>query len=311
VTTAAPNQQTREQREDRHRDVRRVLWITLGLNLIVALSQISYGYYSNIVSLQADGFHTSFDALSNIIGLVALGIARQPPDAEHPYGHRRIEVAASIVIGIMVLLGLLEVGRAVWAASASGASPDIQPAAYAIVIGTIIINLAVSAYERTEGERLNSMILTSDAAHTLADSLASGAVLVGIYFVDIGIPAGDTLAALTVMLFIGMTAYGVLADGIDVIVDASHLDAERVQEIVEEIDAVKSCHYVRSRGLPGHIHLDLHLTLDPDMPLSEAGDIMLQVKDHLRHRLEDLEDILIQVEPHSPTHVDDVPEQLV
>ncbi len=311
MTTATPNKKTRADQRTRHRDVRRVLWITLALNLLVAITQIVYGYAADIVSLQADGFHTSFDALSNIIGLVALGIARHPPDAEHPYGHRRVEVAASIVIGIMVLLGLLEVGRAVWNASASGASPDIQPLAYAIVIGTIVINFAVSAYERWEGDRLDSMILTSDAAHTLADSLASGAVLVGIYLVDIGIPAGDTLAALTVMLFIGMTAYGVLSDGIDVIVDASHLDAERVKAAVEEIDEVRSCHYVRSRGLPGHIHMDLHLTLDPETRLSTAGDIMLHVKRHLRDKFDNLEDIIIQIEPHSPTHVEDVPDQLV
>jgi len=297
--------------EEKNTRVRRVLWVTLALNCAVAATQIGYGYWADIISLQADGFHTSFDALSNVIGLVALGIARQPPDVEHPYGHRKLEVAASLVIGLFVLLGFVEVGRAVWSSAAEGTTPTISPAAYGIVAGTIAINLGISAWEHRAGRKYDSMILTSDAAHTFSDTLAGLSVLVGMYLVESGVPVGDLLAALAVMLFIGMTAYRVLREGLDVIVDSSHLDPHRVQEIVESLEEVESCHYVRSRGMPGHVHLDLHLTLHPEMPLSEAGDILLDVKTTLREQFADLEDILVQVEPHVEEHVDDVPDQLI
>lgn len=291
--------------------VRRVLWVTLVLNCAVATTQIGYGYWADIISLQADGFHTTFDALANIIGLVALGIARQPPDVEHPYGHRKLEVAASLVIGLFVLLGFVEVGRAVWTSAAEGTTPQISPAAYGVVVATIAVNLGISAWEHRAGRKYDSMILTSDAAHTFSDTLAGLSVLLGMYLVESGVAVGDVLAALAVMLFIGMTAYRVLREGIDVIVDSSHLDPHRVQAVAESVDAVESCHYVRSRGMPGHVHLDLHLTLDPEMQLSEAGDILLDVKTTLREQFADLEDILVQVEPHVEEHVDDVPEQLI
>ncbi len=291
--------------------VRLVLWVTLGLNLAVALTQIGYGYWARIISLQADGFHTIFDALSNIIGLIALGIARQPPDIEHPYGHRKLEVAASIVIGLFVLLGFIEVARAIWNAAGNDTPPTVTPTAYAIVVATIAVNLGVAAWEHWAGRRYDSMILKSDAAHTLSDSLAGASVLIGMYLVEHGIPIGDVLAALAVMLFIGMTAYRVLREGLDVIVDSSHLDPHRVCEVVEQISEVRSCHYVRSRGMPGHIHLDLHLSLDPETPLSEAGDILFAVKDRLRDHFADLDDILVQIEPHEQQHVEDVPEKLV
>lgn len=291
--------------------VRRVLWVTLLLNCAVAATKIAYGYWADIISLQADGFHTTFDALANVIGLVALGIARRPPDADHPYGHHKIEVAASLVIGLFVLLGLLEVGRAVWQSATAGTTPTITPAAYGVVVGTICVNLVISFWEYRAGTAYGSMILKSDAAHTFSDSLAALAVLVGMYLVESGLPVGDLLAALTVMLFIGMTAYRVLREGLDVIVDSAHLDPHRVRTIVEAVEAVESCHYVRSRGMPGHVHLDLHLTLDPDTPLAEAGDILLEVKQTLRERFSSLEDILVQIEPHVEEHVDDVPEQLV
>lgn len=222
--------------------VRRVLWATLFLNCAVAATKIGYGYWADIISLQADGFHTTFDALANVIGLVALGIARQPPDVEHPYGHRKLEVAASLVIGLFVLLGFVEVGRAVWLSATAGTTPSISPAAYGIVIATIVVNLVISVWEHRAGEAYDSMILKSDAAHTFSDSLAALSVLAGMYLVESGVPVGDLLAALAVMLFIGMTAYRVLREGLDVIVDSSHLDPRNVRAVVESVEAVESCH---------------------------------------------------------------------
>lgn len=296
---------------ERNRAVRRVLTATLFLNLAVAASKFAVGYSYDIISLQAEGFHTTFDALSNVIGLVALGIAMRPPDPEHPYGHRKFEVAASLVIGMMVLLGLIEVGRGIYASITEGTRPVIEPVAYAVVIGTIFVNGGIAYWERREGKRHNSMILLSDSAHTLSDSLAAMAVLVGIYLVDIGIPVGDVLAAVVVMTFIGMTAYRVLRDGIDVVLDTAPLDANLVRRIAEEHPEVRSCHYVRSRGMQGSVHLEFHLSLDPDVLLGDAGQVMFDVKAKIRAELPEVKDIIVQLEPHVPEHVDDVPERLI
>ena len=297
--------------EARTRAVRRVLGITLALNLGVAASKLFVGYGWDIVSLQAEGFHTTFDALSNIIGLVALGIAMAPPDPEHPYGHRKFEVAASLVIGIMVLLGMIEVGRGLYDSIVHGSQPRIEPIAYIVVIATIFVNVGVAWYERREGKRHNSLILLSDAAHTLSDSLAALAVLVGIVLVDQGFILGDVLAAVVVMTFIGMTAYRVLRDGIDVVLDTAPLDAHLVQRVAEAHPEVRSCHYVRSRGMRGNVHLEFHLSLDPEITLAYAGQIMKDVKSTVSEALPEVDDIIVQLEPHVPEHVDDVPERLI
>lgn len=291
--------------------VRRVLWITLALNLMVAAAKIGFGYYADIVSLQADGFHAVFDGLSNVIGLVAIGLASAPPDPEHPYGHQKIEVAASLAIGLMVILGFIEVGRAVWDAAASGVRPQISPAAYAVVIGSLVISLGVSLYERHMGKKLGSLLLEADSAHTLTDAVAGLAVLGGMYLVQIGVETGDILAALAVMLFIGMTAYRVLREGLDVLVDTSHLDPDEVRRVTETIDEVLSCHYVRSRGMRGHIAIDLHITVDPNMRMDHAGKVLLRVQDRLKAEFAGVSDVVVQIEPHKPVHLEDVPDSLV
>lgn len=300
-----------DQQRDHSNAVRRVLLVTLGVHILISSLKLGFGYHANIVSLQADGFHTLFDALSNIIGLVALGLALEPPDPEHPYGHQKLEVAASLAIGIMILLGLIEVARGVWRAAIGATEPTISAAAYAVIVVAIASSFLISWYERRAGEKYRSLILESDAAHTLSDALAGLAVLLGMVLVSAGVPAGDIFAAMAVMVFIGMTAFRVLRTGMDVVVDAAPLEARQICEVVERVDEVRTCHYVRSRGMPGAVHLDLHVTLDPEMKLSKAGHVMLIIKELLHDHFPELDDILIQIEPHKPVHYEDVPENLV
>lgn len=311
MSTIHQNEHCQDNLQHIAAQIRRVLWITMFLNFAVAAIKIGYGYFSGIVSLQASGFDSAFDGAANIIGLVAMGFAASPPDPEHPYGHRKLEVAVSLGIGLMVTMGFVEIGRGIWTRAMSGAELQVEPSAYWVVLLSLAVSLGVSIYERRRGKELNSMLLQADAAHTFVDAIASVAVLIGIYIVDQGFPAGDILAALVVMFFVGVTAYRVLREGIDVLVDTSFLDPFKVQKVVEETPQVIKCHYVRSRGMPGHVHLDLHLSMDPETQLDVAGDVMLKVKARLREAFPELADILIQVEPHKPIHVQDVPETLV
>src|SRR5690554_5519769 len=148
------------------RQIRRVLWVTMFLNIVVAVMKLGYGYSQGIVSLQASGFDSFFDGAANVIGLVAMSVAAMPPDPEHPYGHRKLEVAVSLFIGLMVTLSFLEIGRTVWHSAMNETTITIAPEAYIIVITSLLVSLGVSIYERREGQRLNSMLLKADAAHT-------------------------------------------------------------------------------------------------------------------------------------------------
>jgi len=76
--------------------VRRVLIVTLILNSVVALAKVIYGYVTNSVAMTSDGFHSFFDGVSNIVGLIGIWIASHPPDTEHPYGHRKYETLFTI-----------------------------------------------------------------------------------------------------------------------------------------------------------------------------------------------------------------------
>ena len=93
----------------RYAEVSRVLWRVFFLNLIVAAAKITLGLSSGAVSILSDGFHSLTDTASNIVALVGVRIASQPPDDDHPYGHRKFETMASVGILIFLLLVLFQV----------------------------------------------------------------------------------------------------------------------------------------------------------------------------------------------------------
>ena len=300
------------ERQRRNRDgVRRVLIVTLSVHLFISAAKLVVGYQGDIVSLQADGLHSLFDALSNVIGLFALGYALRPPDPEHPYGHRKVEVVASLAIGIMLVLALLEIARGIWGGIHGGRPPQVGALALGVQCAAVVGALVISKYERNRAKHYDSMLLEADSDHTLSDALSGLAVIAGMLLVTWGVPAGDVIAAIVVMVFIGFAAYRVIRTVMDVMVDSAFLDAEEVCEVANRFEEVLSCHYVRSRGMQDSVHLDLHITMAPRKTLEEAGEVMLALKEALRRAFPEVTDIVIQVEPHKPRHYEDVPENLL
>ncbi len=98
---------------DRYTAVARVLTRVLVLNLLVAVAKIALGLVTGAVSVLSDGFHSLTDSASNVVAMVGVRIARQPPDADHPYGHRKFETMASVGILLFLLLVLVQI---LWAA---------------------------------------------------------------------------------------------------------------------------------------------------------------------------------------------------
>src|SRR5262245_58328264 len=181
--------------------VRRVLLITLGLNILVATAKIIIGLVSGALAITADGVHSTIDASSNLIALLANRIANRPPDADHPYGHRRFETLAGLGIGILLLITAFEiVSNAVSRLSDGGARAEMTPLDFAVMLGTLVVNLFFTTYEKREGQRLRSQLLTADAAHTRADVYVTISVLVSMALVTLGANWADTITALVIVV---------------------------------------------------------------------------------------------------------------
>jgi cation diffusion facilitator family transporter len=278
--------------------VTRVLNRVLVLNLGVALAKIGFGYTSGAISILSDGFHSLTDAASNVVGLVGVRAASQPPDADHPYGHRKYETVAAAAVIVFLLIVLVEVLRNAFnRLTGRSTVPVISTASFVVMVGTVAANVLVVWYESRAAERLGSEVLLADAMQTRGDVWTSLTVITALAGARLGWPMLDPVAALVIAGFIGFAGFqiaktttGILSDRI-VIADA---DLER---IVMTVPGVIGCHQIRTRGSADHVFLDLHVWLPADMRLTEAHAISHVVKDRLMTRYPQIADAIIHIEP--------------
>jgi cation diffusion facilitator family transporter len=289
---------------DRYSEIVRVLYRVLFLNLAVAVVKIVLGYASGAVSILSDGFHSLTDAASNVVALVGVSVARRPPDANHPYGHRKYEAMASLGILVFLVIVLVQVLGAAYNRLVNGGTPRVFPEGIGVMTATLIVNLFVMRYELAAGRRLSSEVLRADAKHTRSDVLTSVAVLGALIGVWWGYPLLDPLAALLVSAFIGRAGWEIAQDASRILSDEIVIAEEDIRGVIQSVPEVIGCHRIRTRGSADHIFMDLHIWLDGRTPLESAHATSHVVKDRLMTRFPHLADVVIHIEPPPGRHSD-------
>lgn len=281
----------------RYSAVSRVLVRVLVLNIAVAAAKLAFGYASGAVSIISDGFHSLTDSASNVVALVGIRAARQPPDEDHPYGHRKFETLASAGIFFFLLLVLIEVLRGAIDRLRFGGAPEVTGVSFALMAVTLAINLGVVAYESAAARRLKSELLMADSHHTRSDVFTSLSVIAALAGVQAGYPILDPAAALLIAGFIGWSGWQIAREASKVLSDATVLDEAEIERVVMSVDGVLGCHHIRTRGSADHAFLDLHVWAPRDMRLDDAHHLSHIVKDRLLERYPELADVIIHIEP--------------
>jgi cation diffusion facilitator family transporter len=282
---------------DRSASISRVLRRVLILNLLVASAKIVLGSLTGAVSVLSDGFHSLTDSASNVVALVGIRVARRPPDADHPYGHRKFETMASVAILLFLLLVLVQV---VWAAIErlrNPAVPTVETLTFAVMIVTLVTNVGVVQYERRAGRRLSSEVLLADAHHTQSDIFTSLTVIAALVGVRLGYPLLDPIAAFIVAGFIGYACWEIFQDSTHILADEVVISTDDLREVICSVPEVQGCHQIRSRGSTDHVFVDLHLWMDPAMRLDDAHRVSHIVKDRIMASYPQIKDAIIHIEP--------------
>lgn len=282
----------------RYAEVSRVLLRVLALNMVVALAKIVFGYASGAISVLSDGFHSLTDAASNVVGLVGVQAAQRPPDADHPYGHRKYETVAAAAVNVFLILVVIEVLRNAFNhLTGRSAGHEIGLASFVVMVVTVAINLAVVAYESREAERLGSEVLMADATQTRGDVWSSVTVIIALIGARSGLPILDPIGALVVAAFIAHAGYQIASATTKILSDRIVMDESDLERVVMSVPGVLGCHQIRTRGSVDHVFLDLHVWLPAQLPLKEAHDISHVVKDRLIARYPQIADAIIHIEP--------------
>jgi cation diffusion facilitator family transporter len=277
--------------------VRRVLWITLALNLAVALGKVVVGYLSGSLAMAADGYHSLVDGANNVIGLIVAAFAFRPPDPDHPYGHRKFETAATTVIGAALLALAGQIAGSALGRGRALEPPEITLVSWAVMAATMAVNVFVSAYEAREGKRLGSAYLVADSTHTRADLYVSVGVVLSFVAVKAGASWADPVVAGAIAAIIAWQAAVILLGAFHVLTDRFAIPADEVARLAAAVPGVVSVHDVRTRGRRDAIYVDLTVRLHGDTRLRDAHEVADRIEAVLSEAHPGIADVVVHLEP--------------
>lgn len=290
--------------KDIRSDVRRVLVITLFLNLVVLGIKWIVGIMTGSLSLQAEALHSVTDSANNILGLVTNQLSSPHPDREHPYGHQKFEALGALSIAVFLgIVGYEILSNAVRSLFSDTILLSIGASELWLLVLVLITNIGVALYERRVGKKLGSNILIADASHTMSDVWVTITVLISLTLIWGGerwnlpsLQLLDVWLAFPVALLVFKSGWEVLSSNIPWLIDQMAIEPESIHELVMEVEGVINCHDIASRGLLGRqIFIEMHLIVKPT-DLKSAHDITETVEEILKAKFAPAR-ILIHVEP--------------
>lgn len=245
----------------------------MGINLLLTVLQLAVGYFGRSQALIADGLHSLSDLLSDFLVLFANRQSSRHADARHPYGHARIETAATLLLG--GALAALGVGLLIAAGMKLQNPANLQPvhpATLWVALLTLLAKEGLYHYLMAVAKRVRSQMLAANAWHSRSDAASSLVVLVGIGGNLMGFVFLDLIAAAVVGMMIARMGIKLAMEALAELIDTG-LDAQEVRAIRDTLrntPGVCSLHELRTRRMADNALVDAHIVVDPRISVSEG-----------------------------------------
>ncbi len=299
---AFPHQHAHHGEHARSRKVSRASLTAMAINAVLALIQIVVGLFAGAFSLIADAFHTMADLATD--GMVAWASRRAgaPPDADHPYGHGRLETLASFALGL-VLIGV-GAGFVLVAANKLQHPEALTTVAWpALGVAGVVLLSKEGLYHwlRWRGRTLDAPVLLAAAWHARSDALSSLVVAIGVGGSLLGITTLEPIAAAIVgALIVAMGArfaWRAIAEFIDTGLPPAQV--HRIETLIRQVPGVEDVHQLRTRRMGHQVLVDAHVQVAPRLSVSEGHRISDAVMHALRTAIPEIADITLHVD-HEP-----------
>ncbi|HAC28637.1 MAG TPA: cation transporter [Marinobacter hydrocarbonoclasticus] len=294
-----PSHQRQNNLESEKHAATRVTIIGMILDAVLGIIKVIGGTLFNSQALLVDGIHSFTDVTSDWVVLAVMRLSRKEPDADHPYGHQRIETLGTLVLGSI----LIAVGAALaWENILRLLSGEAQ-----LVPGWPVLVAAAASvagkewiyrYTRHVGMKIRSDLIIANAWHSRTDAFSSVVVLVSTIGAMLGFVWLDVVAAVLIAAIIVHIGWKFTWDSVKELVDTglSEDDTRMLKTIALETDGVRNVHELRSRRMGHDILLDVHLVVRPEISVSEGHQIGMKVVTGMRDALENIRDINFHID---------------
>ena len=267
-------------------------------NVLLFSVKLAIGLILSSLAVTADAFNNLSDAASSIISFVGVKMAGKPADAEHPFGHGRIEYIAALIVSFLVI----EVGFTFFKSSISKIMhPEeitFDPVPFIILILSILVKLWMAFFNNKLGKRIDSKVMLATAADSLGDVITTSATVISIvicHFTSINV---DAIAGLIVSGIVIWSGVSIAKDTLEPLI-GQRVPSELYQKItdmVESYEGIVGAHdlIVHNYG-PNRSMATIHAEVPNDVSIEASHEIIDRIERDAKKELNIL--LVIHMDP--------------
>ncbi|WP_052045159.1 cation diffusion facilitator family transporter [Caloranaerobacter azorensis] len=283
----------------RYKIASRITWITIILNLVLAIGKIIIGFISNSSAILADGIHTVSDIGSSVGIVIGFFIAKKPEDEEHQYGHEKAETIAAFLLSLMLIavgvkMGISSLKLMLCQTVKVPTVIAIWAAAISIVIKELQFRMVMNV-----GKKIDSKALIADAWHHRSDALSSIAALLGVIGARMGYPLLDPLAGLVVSIIVVKVGVEFFIHGYNELMDVS-IEESKLYEISRNLmknTDIRNINDIKARKHGSKVYVDIKVCVDPNITVYMGHSIAEKVEEEVKRSLKNVKDVMVHVNP--------------
>ena len=297
---------------DFERTAVRVSYFSIIGNAILVIFKLFAGIVGKSAAMVSDAVHSASDVLSSIIVIVGVRLSGRAADEDHPYGHERMECVAAIILAVILAATGAGIGlNALESIISRDAGGAVVPGLLALIAAVVSIVTKEGMYRYTVffARKLDSASLMASAWDHRSDAFSSIGALVGIAGARMGYPILEHIASIVICLFILKAALDIFREALDKMVDHSAGDEleQAIKKCAEEQPNVLGVDLIRTREFGSRVYVDIEISADGSLTLTESHDIAQHVHDAIEHNFEKVKHIMVHVNPvdengNAPSH---------
>ncbi|MDO5403035.1 MAG: cation diffusion facilitator family transporter [Eubacteriales bacterium] len=271
-------------------------------NIILCGFKMFAGIAGKSGAMVSDAVHSLSDVFATFIAFLGVKISKRGADKAHPYGHERMECIASLILGLILLVTGLGIGKVGLQNIFSGNYEELAiPGVIALIaaIVSIVVKEAMYWYTRHYAKILNSAAFMADAWHHRSDAFSSIGSLIGIGGAMLGFPVLDAIASVVICLFILKVAFDILLDAVKKMLDTSCGDEYEIklkEYILKQKDVV-AVDLLHTRMFGNKVYVDLEISVDGNKTFREAHTVAENVHENVEKEFPNTKHIMIHVNP--------------
>ena len=259
----------------------------IALNLLLFLCKLIAGMITGAISVTADAFNNLSDAASSVVTLVGFRLAGQKADADHPFGHGRMEYLAGLAVSLLILLVGVELGKSSIEKILSPEAVEFSWLSAAILAVSVAVKLWMCRFNRILGRRIDSAAMAATATDSLSDAVATSAVLAGLLIGRFTALPLDGWFGLLVAVFILKAGFGSVKDTLDPLLGQppEHSLVEDIERVILSHPQIVGVHdmVIHDYG-PGRRMMSVHAEVAADADILEVHDVIDHIERELNRR---------------------------